>query len=776
MFRGSAFHVRVLFAIFTTSMMAGSHVAAASATTPDQKSGIPNPVHRTISAGGYHACHLTGRRQVLCYGHNRFGSLGDGMLAYQREEHDRAALRAAGLSSVLDVTSGERHSCALVASGQVYCWGANDGGQVGDGTLTNRPVPVPVFGLADAISVSAGADHSCALRVDRTVSCWGRNSDGELGVGDRIRYTYPVAVPGLSGVISVSAGGSSENASTCAITIGGQAFCWGANNYGQLGTPATSWQLSPVLVPDRPPLASISVGGIHACGLDEVGQVLCWGNNNWDQLGQDLDFDATAVVASGSHSCALLQNRTVTCWGQNDYGNLGNGSFVGSATPVAVAGLDDVVELAADSSGGGSLGRSHTCAKRANGEVYCWGSNRYGKIGDGYLGIAVPATVDDAPASYTQVAAGGDHSCGLLAGGGARCWGTNDSGQLGNGTTLRSAIPQTVVGLADAVQLAAGRFHTCALHGSGNVSCWGANNYGQLGSGTTSSSLLPQSVMGISTAVAVVAGGSYSCALLVSGTALCWGLNESGQLGTGTNSYQELLPATVAWPDSLAALSAGLVHACAQTASGRVICWGANRHGQLGDDSASSISRWPVLAAGINDAVAIVAGGESRDIITGPFGHSCALLASGRVKCWGYNAYGQVGDGTLQNRRLPVEVPGLGNVIALSAGGTHTCATSPAGALRCWGGNDLGQVGNASTVNIDIPSTFLPAPALDSVSAGRDHTCAIGRSSHLPVCWGNNRYLAIGIASGIARPSPTRVRGLPDQLDFADTIFSDGFD
>ena len=343
------------------------------------------------------------------------------------------------------------------------------------------------------------------------------------------------------------------------------------------------------------------------------------------------------------------------------------------------------------------------------------------------------------------ISAGGQHTCALLASGGVKCWGNNEDGQLGNGTTTTMVVPVDVVGLSSGVQaITAGSSHTCALLDSGGVKCWGGNWKGKLGNGTLDDSSTPVDVVGLSSGVqTIVAGGQHTCALLVSGGIKCWGDNTWGELGYGTGggTEYETTPVNVSGLSSgVQAITVGGMHTCALLDSGGVKCWGGNEYGQLGDGTTSETydpTPTPVDVFGLSsDMQAIAAGGY----------HTCALLISGGVKCWGRNSSGQLGDGSSSSYKVvPFDVVGLSSgVQTISAGGSHTCAMLTSGGLKCWGANSHGQLGNGTEESTKIP-VFVSclSSGIQAISAGGSHTCAVLTSGEVK-CWGNNEDGQLG--------------------------------
>jgi alpha-tubulin suppressor-like RCC1 family protein len=344
---------------------------------------------------------------------------------------------------------------------------------------------------------------------------------------------------------------------------------------------------------------------------------------------------------------------------------------------------------------------------------------------------------------------GGLDTCALLSDGTAKCWGWNAYGQLGDGTTTDRYAPVSVVGLSNAIAISAGIMHTCALLSDGTVKCWGYNAYGELGDGTTTNRNTPVSVVGLSNAVAISTGDLHTCALLSDGTAKCWGSNAYGQLGVDPITYgtQSSTPVSVVGLSNAIAITAGGYHTCALLSSGSVKCWGWNYYGQLGDGT-NTWKSTPVSVYGLSNVVSI-SGGKY---------HTCALLSDGTVKCWGYNADGELGDGTATNRYTPVSVSGLSNAIAISAGDYHTCALLKDGTVKCWGYNAYGELGDGTTTNRYTPVSVSGLSNVVSISAGGFHTCAL-LSDGTAKCWGSdgNGQLGDYWGAGTSHPTPVTV-------------------
>ena len=369
----------------------------------------PLPTHAAVSAGFHHTCALTTDGSAFCWGGNRFGQLGIG--SSDTVAHPSPARVAGGLTFSA-ISTGESHTCALTTAGSAYCWGYGGAGALGTGDTLTRLTPAAVAGGIAFVSISAGAggiglgSHTCALTSSGAAYCWGNGVYGQLGSGASTSSTAPVAVAGGLTFTGVSAG----ETHSCGIA-GGAAYCWGINAHGALGsgTPAGVAN-APSLVEGGLSFTAVSAGFRYTCARTVAGAATCWGLNLRGELG-----------AVTPNSCLGFSDDVFPC----------------SLTPLAVSGAPLLASVVA--------GSYHTCALAPNGQAYCWGSNDFGQLGDGTAGPqrVTPAAVAGGLV-WSRLAVGGSHTCGLTTEGDVYCWGDNLDGQLGDGSTTDRHAPVAV--------------------------------------------------------------------------------------------------------------------------------------------------------------------------------------------------------------------------------------------------------------------------------------------------------------------------------------------
>jgi len=296
-----------------------------------------------------------------------------------------------------------------------------------------------------------------------------------------------------------------------------------------------------------------------------------------------------------------------------------------------------------------------------------------------------------------------------------------------------------------------GTYHSLGLKSDGTVWAWGDNRYGELGIGSYSDTNTPVQVPGLTGIVSVSAGGYHSLALTADGKVWAWGDNRFGQLGNGRSlDNNSVVPVQVSGLTGILAISAGGAHSLALKSDGTVWAWGWNSYGQLGNGS-NADSNVPVKLSGLTGVAAVYARG----------GHSLALTADGKVWAWGWNNHGQLGDGTGMNSNLPLEVWGPTGVVSISAGSSHSLALTSDGKIWAWGGNNFGQLGNGSNADSNVPVQVSGTTVTRSVSAGGFHSLAL-TSDGTVWAWGYNGNGQLGNGSNANSNVPVQVSGLTE--------------
>ncbi|MFA6032530.1 MAG: hypothetical protein WC889_06495 [Myxococcota bacterium] len=723
---------------------------------------LPGNDYVAIVAGYEHTCALNTQGAMLCWGANLNGQLGQG--AFSDPMPAPVMVKALQGIPVKSIGAGAYNTCAVTGTGALFCWGKNVNGQIGDGTNVCKAVPTAVNGMGSGVSAAAGGmNHTCAIMESGDVRCWGSNSRGQIGIGSdsTANFLEPQAAVNIGGdrAVSIAANGQPgyaamgfpDSGHSCASTQTGAVYCWGANGSGQLGNGSNYVDsTSPVVVDGLPIATAVAAGAAHSCALtdnDGTWGMYCWGDNEYGSLGNNAVMQkglywedtkspvqtaitlsvGSSIGAGGYHSCAVNgAGTTAWCWGLNTWGQLGNTGHGSINAPVSGQTVDQIGGFLA-------VGGDHVCAVVNPTDVpmvSCWGMNRDYELGSETMNLWPhfdPMIIDGLPGSQSihAMAAGARHSCialGNLTSGNSdlKCWGRNGLGQLGNGDDFVHTTPVAVTGFpqgtVDPKGISAGGDHTCTIVtvvGAGRQGwCWGYNSSGQLGiNSAESKSNVPVQVLeinGFATPDSIAAGQSHTCAAKQGAGAWCWGDNTFGQLGTGNNisSRVAMSVPNLAGMD-VRAVAAGGSHSCAVVGDkGPVKCWGFNGSGQLGDGTTTN-STVPV------DVQGLPADRFMQEIVAG-YGHTCIITTDDvsypTVYCWGDNSYGQLGDGTTTNRTIAVPLPEPGNhgMTRIGAGIGFTCDLS-GDTVDCWGSDEYGQLGIASihsVANMCVPQTI----------------------------------------------------------------------
>ncbi|QOT19448.1 RCC1 domain-containing protein [Paenarthrobacter sp. YJN-5] len=392
------------------------------------------------------------------------------------------------------LTSRGNSSCALDTDRAAWCWGANDQGQLGDGTTTNRPAPVKVQGTAKFTALASAAGNTfCGLADDGKAWCWGDNAAGQLGTGSAAVGTdspVPVNPAGDHTFTALFTGPTT----TCGTDADKKTWCWGANPGN--GTPDAAPE--PVAVAGAHDFTSMTLDASTACGLDSGGRIFCWTAADSGRTGVDpAPATGTPVEVAGGRTytsvaaanedrtgtpslvCAIDSAAKAWCWGTNGSGQLGNGTTSESLVPAAVTGGHNFKAL--------TVSPSAVCGVDTSSHVWCWGDNSSGQLGNGSTEAAKDPAAVDPGTTYTAITAAtanGKTFCALITDGTAKCWGENSFRQAKEGSTAPVTSPTPMGAFKGLRSLSTGAAFSCVTDTRNEASCWGHNDAGQTGSGT----------------------------------------------------------------------------------------------------------------------------------------------------------------------------------------------------------------------------------------------------------------------------------------------------
>ncbi len=680
-----------------------------------------------ISAGNVHTIALLSDDTVWTWGSNGNGQLGDGLNDNNSNNDSSIPVQVLGAggsgftTNATSIAAGDIHSVALESDGTVWAWGSNSNGQLGDGLNDNNSNndstwPVASLGSNPSWLLSPTGLHATPSTTDLSIALSWNASDGATGynvygssfadvspltgtllarvsetgfnhTGLRNNTLYYYVVTAVGGATETTAAYTTQARAgisapfATVIGVGGGSVTVGWNAVPHADSYNLYYSSSSGVSPSNGTLVSGVTSPYTLAGLSN-GQPVYIVVSALNAVGESPSAQVVAipntVIAiaggeSGNHTVSLLSDGTVWAWGSNSNGQLGNHSNSNSAQPIQVLDatgtgvLSNAIVVAA--------GYSHSLALKSDGTVWAWGGNQYGQLGNG--------SSDD---SSTPVQVQGEGGKGALSG---------------------------------MVATAAGAFHTVALKSDGTVWAWGSNSNGALGNSSNADSSTPVQVLGtggvgvLSGVISIAAGLGHSVALKSDGTVWAWGYNGSGQLGDGstTDRYtpvQVLGAGGTGIFNGAIALAAGAYDTVALRSDGSVWTWGYNSFGQLGDNSTDD-SLTPVQVVGVEGTgnltgIVAIASGEH---------HTVALDASGSVWSWGWNATGQLGNGSGVDSNTPVQVLGtngkgvLSGVDAITATAYDTVALKSDGTVCAWGYNSDGELGNGSTTPSETPVPSL---------------------------------------------------------------------
>ena len=654
----------------------------------------------------------------------------------------------ANLHGSARVAAGDSHSLAVKSDGSLWAWGANFFGQLGDGTTTARLVPTPVGSGYTAIA--AGEYHTVALKSDGSLWAWGYNSDGQLGDGTTTQRPIPIQIGTAYAAI---AGGAIH---TVALKNDGTLWAWGYNYYGQLGDSTTTQRLVPTQIGTG--YMAVAAGPSHTVALKSDGSLWAWGDNSRGELGDGtttqrlvptrIGTGFTAIAAGSYYTLALKGDGSLWAWGYNSYGQLGDGTTTQRLVPTQIG--TGYVAIAA--------GMYHTVALKNDSSLWAWGYNGYGQLGDGTTTQRLaPKQIGT---GYTATATGTYHTVALKSDGSLWTWGNNADGELGDGTTIASYVPKRNTTL-DAPQAPT---ITSVTAGDGQVTVAFTGPADQGASAVTS-----YAVKSAPDALTVSGAASpLTVTGLTNGTTYTFTVTATNAQAKGPASAPSspVTPSASNYVLTINTFGGGTVTSdgglnCLPTcstslAAGTVVTLTATAdasHKFLGwSGSCTGAGTCTLTMNGLRTVMANFANLHGSARLAAGDLHSLALKVDGSLWGWGYNVFGQLGDGTTLQRAVPTQV-GAGYA-AIAAGSIHTVALKSDASLWAWGNNDFGQLGDGTTSQ-RLALTQI-GTGYTAVAAGQNHSVALKNDSSL-WAWGRNDKGQLGDGTTTQRAVPMQI-------------------
>ncbi|MBK8256113.1 MAG: hypothetical protein IPK82_26020 [Polyangiaceae bacterium] len=435
------------------------------------------------------------------------------------------------------------------------------------------------------------------------------------------------------------------------------------------------------------------------------------------------------VSAGTYHTCVRRIDNAVLCFGNGGSGRLGNGLSANQNVPTQAGAAYNWKKVRA--------GGTHTCGIKDTGNIWCWGANSFGQLGLGHTDTQLLPAYTSLDSKWVDLATGETPSCAVGEDGTLSCWGRNNVGQLGTGSSNATELSPVKVSVdpmaaspdADWKMVVAGRDNTCALKNSGKLYCWGQNSNLQTsktGGGFVNAPFLVETAAGAADSDwDSISTGLASCAVKIGGALYCWGRNAEGELGDGTTT-QSAAPKQVMAGTNFKLVRVGYYQVCGITTAGALHCWGRNQTAQIQAGSAGRILS-PVQVGTDTDWVDIAAG----------LPHTCGIKGDGHIHCWGARVFGNTGDGQFGYVTEPTQVGSADGYTLLSAFGEDTCVKDKNAKLTCFGNGELGQMGTGSTQSEQSPLLIPGAPAVSDIAPGRQHTCIVTQAGGLQ-CTGSN--------------------------------------
>ena len=703
---------------------------------------VPPKVFVSLGYGSYenYSGGLTNTGQVWGWGYN-----GSGELGINSTTNTSTPVSILGNKKTFcTISSGTNYLLSIDKNGQVWGWGNNAWGQLGINSTSYPYTPLSILGGRKTFCfISAGIGQSSGgIDKNGQVWCWGKNTRGELGNNSVVCTSTPVSILGNKKTFcNINIGVEA----TYAIDKNGQLWGWGYNTSGVLGNNSSVNTSTPVsILGAKKTFCDINGGQYFAVGIDKNGQVWTWGSNSGGSLGtNDAIQRSTPVSILGAKKtfCGISAYRyamgidnhgQVWGWGYNIWGGLGNGTILNTKTPVSILGSKKTFC-------GIAVGESHTIALDHNNKIWSWGGNNSGQLGINQTIIKyTPISILGSNKTFCSISSSND-VIGLDKNGRVWGWGYNNFGELGTNSSFFPLTPVSILGVNKTFcNISSGQRYTALLDKNGQVWGLGYNDFAQLGDNTKIKKSTPVSILGNKKTFCKINAYQYSTSGIdKNGQLWSWGLNSNGQLGNNSLIAVSTPVSILGAKKTFCSITGGQYYTIGIDKNGQVWGWGYNLQGQLGINSVVCTST-PVSILGAKKTFCGI--DSSNNSLIG-------VDKNGQVWGWGSNQYGVLGVNSKINKSTPVSI--LGNkktFCVICVGFYHAAGIDKNGQVWTWGLNQYGQLGtNKSTASQLTPVSILGTnKTFCRIYSGLNNI--IGIDNHNAIwTWGYNDYGQLGI-------------------------------
>jgi len=690
-----------------------------------------------IVAHGYTSHYIEFREnKTWAWGYNDKGQIGDNTVISKATPVSLLGNK----KTFCKIEGGDSHTIGIEHNGQVWTWGYNNNGRLGDNTTVDKCIPVSILGNKKTFCEIVSSIFSAGIEHNGQVWCWGENGYGSLGNYSTLNKCTPVSIHGNKKTFCQITAGFTY---AFAIQHNGQAWGWGYNGFGQLGNNTAVSRCTPVSIHgNKKTFCKISAGDHHIVAIQHNGQIWGWGYNGYGQLGNNsITNQCTPVSVHGNKKtfCQIAGTNLKTLsidykgqvwgWGYNDRGSIGNDSSTSVRTPVSIHGAKKTFCQI-------SSGVHHTLAIDHSGKPWAWGGFDFSQLAINLIeDKKTPVGIKD---SFNFVSAGDSHAMGIETNGQVWGWGYNIYGMVGDNTITSRRAPVSLLGNKKTFcKIESGYWHTIAIQHNGQIWGWGYNSYGMVGDNTSTSRRTPVSILGNKKTFCQISAGRYhTLGIQHNGQLWGWGYNNIGQIGDNS-STQRLTPVSIhGTKKTFCKITAGGTTSLGIQHNGQVWGWGYNAYGQIGDNTTDDQTRSPVSIHGSKKTFC--------QISTNRF-HTIGLQHNGQIWGWGYGAGGRLGNNSTGGDRTPISIHGVKKTFCqINSSISHAFGLDIYGQAWGWGYNDSGQLGNNSVTNKCTPvSVHGVKKTFCKISTGNGFT--IGLDNHNKIwSWGFNVYGQLG--------------------------------